>query len=45
MTNEGRPGPPHCGVSGRRLAARAYARRAPARRDARKDFDLFLVLP
>jgi hypothetical protein len=33
MTNEGRPGPPHCGVSGRRLAARAYARR-PARRDA-----------
>ena len=29
MTNEGRPGPPHCGVSGRRLAARAYARRAP----------------
>ena len=29
MTNEGRPGPLHCGVSGRRLAARAYARRAP----------------
>ena len=29
MTNEGRPGPLHCGVSGRRLLTRAYARRAP----------------
>ena len=29
MTNEAGRAPPHCGVSGRRLAARAYARRAP----------------